>query len=79
MTIETKYNIGDEVWLADRETKLIKCRVERIRIDVAEGVMNERYDIMNNKWCFPITMPVCMLFPTKEELLKSLQYENNKI
>lgn len=72
MTIETKYNIGDEVWVAMSETKLRRCRIERVKIDVAEGVMNERYDIMADKWCFPITMPSAALFPTKEELLKSL-------
>ena len=71
MTIETKYNIGDEVWVTNCENVPIKCCVHRIRIDIANGVENVRYDIQHKDWRFPITMPSYALFPTKEELLKS--------
>lgn len=72
MTIETKYNIGDEVWVAVSETKQEKCKVDRIRIDIVGGRRNISYDIISENWAFPITMPSSALFRTKEELLKSL-------
>lgn len=69
MTIETKYNIGDEVWFMD---DLQPTSGEILMIDI------ERYKRMQfTKY----TVALCdvltsfyedKLFPTKEELLKSL-------
>lgn len=51
MTIETKYNIGDEVWVKVQGNPTA-LKVENDDMNVA---LDEKY-----------------LFPTKEELLKSL-------
>lgn len=67
MTIETKYNIGDEVWMM--HCKKPTCvLITNYRID--------KYDIMYlyegafiaEQWAFEDD-----LYPTKEELLKSLE------
>lgn len=74
MRIETKFNIGDEVWLM-WENMAVSAVVKEMHIEVSE-----------KKWCVvraecycKITNPhftrekhESLLFPTKEELLKSL-------
>ena len=73
MTIETKYNIGDEVW----------CIYCRIKVFTIEGVRVTTKDV--KKFCikrFKETVIEYLIdgewvneydiFPTKEELLKSL-------
>lgn len=67
MTIETKYNIGDEVWY--KVSKEIHYdRISNIRIDVdCLGEIHIDYELWND-----LTKEECELFPTKEELLKSL-------
>ena len=73
MTIETKYNIGDEVWC-------LYCRIKKFTI---VGVRVTTKDV--RKWCIKrFTETVIeylidgewveesQLVPTKEELLKSL-------
>jgi hypothetical protein len=67
MTIETKYNIDDEVWY-----KVFKeihyDRISNIRIDVdCLGEIQIDYELWND-----LTKEECELFPTKEELLRSL-------
>ena len=77
MSIETKYHIGDEVWFmwgnkaqksqvydvaytficADFELEMPQCRID-YKVVLASGVL--------------IRMPESCIFPTKEELLKSL-------
>ena len=66
MTIETKYNIGDEVWvMSDNRPTMLKI----IRIVVTcDGLKTEiLYRTSFGKYLFE---QEC--FPTKEELLKSL-------
>ncbi len=68
MTIETKYNIGDEVWFYDEGIELALCAkiVFAIKDEenelsyYIEGVITSRYVLESE------------IFPTKEELLKSL-------
>lgn len=74
MTIETKYNIGDEVWLM-YENKAITAQV--IEMNVAIGI--NFYSEVDAKCFCKIKCPHFTreihdshLFPTKEELLKSL-------
>ena len=70
MTIETKYNIGDEVWFADqgqplyREVVMIEPRIRKDRqiIKYYVDFDDVRLAIFYEE----------DLFPTKEELLKSL-------
>lgn len=65
MTIETKYNIGDEVWFADGKQKkqgIIWCVF-------CFGEMFF-YQVMWKDTLYPTYEKY--LFPTKEELLKSL-------
>lgn len=72
MTIETKYNIGNEVWLLwfIRPTKMV---VESIEFRKDEKTACIWYFVVN-----PNDRQECYnaneyeLFPTKEELLKSL-------
>ena len=70
MTIETKYNIWDEVWVNDLG-KPHQFNVEEIDIWVDRFRTNISYRLKDNMR-FSITMLECGLFPTKEELLKSL-------
>jgi hypothetical protein len=70
MTIETKFNTGDEVW-AHLDEQCMKGKVVNITIyikrnDSVEGWYNVMFD--DDDVCLPSTH----LFPSKEELLKSL-------
>lgn len=67
MTIETKYNIGDEVWTIV-EHKV--CKYPILSITVKKIMRTEvivMYYIGNCEWRYEEE-----LFPTKEELLNSL-------
>ena len=69
MTIETKYNLGQEVWMHLSN----RCICGKI-IDVRAYTSNKRkmivYELFVEDEC--ISMLEKHLFPTKEELLKSL-------
>lgn len=72
MTIETKYNIGDEVWVewSTRPTKMV---VESIEFNKDEYTECLWYFVVNpngRQECYDANE--CELFTTKEELLKSL-------
>ena len=70
MTIETKYNIGDEVWFNSLGHH-IKGKVDEINISVLiDGSVQIIYSIDKSGYFFE--RPDYDLFPTKEELLKSL-------
>lgn len=78
MKIETKYNIGDKVWMSffDKPKEVvitgIKCTLRGI------SLICKYYNI--SKGCeSDVEIPEDFIYPTKEKLLKSLQYENNKI
>lgn len=69
MTIETKYNIGDEVWV------LLGNRPFEVKITDIYYFAKERkatYYCSNIEFAFDTALYEEMLFPTKEELLKSL-------
>lgn len=75
MTIETKYNIGDEVWrLAGYPEEPEKVTITGMRLgyrddyDEYMGKQSVFYSID----CSAIEHEERELFPTKEELLKSL-------
>lgn len=82
MTIETKYNIGDEVWCNYRNeewgstdrTRVVKGYIMAIHISIWDNSelyvkysVSERMDSRN--WFSKLESDV---FPTKEDLLKSL-------
>lgn len=64
MTIETKYNIGDEVWLKTYSGNLFCDTIIEIHI-IQDGLIV--YSLLNFA-----DRAEDELFPTKEELLKSL-------
>lgn len=65
MTIETKYNIGDEVWFTTRHREPVKAKITEIHIVGTSLSLLYLFD----KYLPRIDR---YLFPTKEELLKSL-------
>ena len=67
MTIETKYNIGDKVWLM-YANKAVHTRVKSIAIKVEPSMTLVEYDMED----YPKYLTDEEIFPTKEELLKSL-------
>lgn len=70
MKIETKYDIGQEVW-AYLDEQCIKGRISNIRIYVKQ---NDSIDCWYNVMFDDddVCLPSNYIFPTKEELLKSL-------
>lgn len=64
MTIETKYNIGDEVWFMGHQGYPHRDRVASIRIMSDLSIL---YYLEVN-----LSREENELFPTKEELVKSL-------
>lgn len=66
MTIETKYNIGDEVW-AIRDNRPSMYKITKVTLVCDDIDLNISYKTRCCKYFFESE-----LFPTKEELLKSL-------
>ena len=67
MTIETKYNIGDEVWFRGYKG-IYQDKIFHIHINInCDGEIQINYEL----WGYTIKEE-SKLFPTKEELLKSL-------
>lgn len=69
MTINTKYNIGDEVWFSE-EGDAICEKILGIEINVYKGKLFIEYLFANDSYQYGLNEVA--LFPTKEELLKSL-------
>ena len=77
MTIETKYNIGQEVWAKENYGKnIIQCEVQDLR---ATSVFLDRTPTIEYTLRYCVKGKLKLLhrleedvFPTKEELLKSL-------
>lgn len=72
MTIETKYNIGDMLWVGDyKEPTQYKvvgikfCKWDGMEEDLVYTMLNPKNNDYSN-------MVEKYLYPTKEELLKSL-------
>ena len=72
MTIETKYNIGDEVW-GEWYMEIAMFKVKGICI-IVEGIKTSiLYDLIDTQdYTNEASMTEEYLFPTKEELLKRL-------
>ena len=73
MTIETKYNIGDEVWFTHDHIAM-RGVVERISINTWGGEAQIFYEINPPQRALTEVGEVWegFLYPTKEELLESL-------
>jgi hypothetical protein len=68
MKIETKYNIGGEVWVNDNGTPR-KCRVKYIEVLALELMGTTiKYKVLS----YEPPIREALLFATEEELLKSL-------
>ena len=74
MTIETKYNIGDVVWWVEGSNNTPHSGIiSVIRINVFDKSVVMQYGIKEELNGFPYTKWLYdCVFPTKEELLKSL-------
>lgn len=85
MTIETKYNISDEVWTAfckNGVVGVVKCRITDFEIKQYESRRFIKYGLIaiaentceygTAEYEIPDKYYEEYLFPTKEELLKSL-------
>lgn len=74
MTSETKYNIGDEVWLM-YENMAMTAQVIEMNIEIRECIVS---DVSTDCFCkikcpyFTRTIHESHIYATKEELLKSL-------
>lgn len=71
MEIKTKYNIGDEVWVANIFREPIEVEVYGIVAEVKDSNVLIDYHVGFNKNSCTLRKEE-LLFPTKEELLKSL-------
>lgn len=71
MEIKTKYNIGDEVWVANVFREPIEVKVYGIVAEVKDNnVLIDYYIGVDKNSC--VLRKEELLFLTKEELLKSL-------
>lgn len=75
MKIETKYNIGQEVWGVSYK-EIWRGRITAITTYHIFGISRIDYKVYVEEEMH-FTFREQDLFPTKEELLKSLQDENN--
>ena len=70
MTIETKFNIGDRVWLIGNHA-LLQGKITKLSLDVEEGnKINLSYFVQTIKFNGWIDSEY--VFRTKQELLESL-------
>ncbi len=75
MTITTKYNIGDSVWVISKN-QVVQTTIKRVSMfqntDFQDFVwdLDLEGDTGNN--LLPAYRPESKLFPSKEELIKSL-------
>lgn len=71
MTIETKYNIGQKVWAANIFREPIKVKVYGVVAEVKNNNILIYYRVgFDKNGC--VLRKEELVFPTKEELLKSL-------
>ena len=71
MNIKTKYNIGDEVWTSFGEIPML-CEIKGIEVIEVEGFLKVVYSVSAQDERIFGSRFSGELFPTKEELLKSL-------
>ena len=68
MTIETRYNVGDEVWYK-RRGKISQDTISEIKVNIdCFGETSVHYQLWNDD----VLKEENDLYPTKEELIKSL-------
>lgn len=73
MKIETKYNIGDEVWVCDTAKNIYVGTISKVRIYLLEdGIFIDCLVNLNAPTSWNCWIAETAIFPTKEELLKSL-------
>jgi hypothetical protein len=73
MTIETKYNIGDEVWVCDTDKHIYVGTISKVRIYLLEdGIYIDCLVDFNAPIVWNCWISEKAVFPTKEELLKNL-------
>lgn len=66
MTIETKYNIGDKVWAMYCNSPF-EYEIDKVIVIHDYRETSTQYRVVGHKYFFDFE-----IFPTKEELLKSL-------
>jgi hypothetical protein len=77
MTIETKYNIGDEVWVIV-ENEVQRLRIKEVTASAHTVTRSEdgKFEVLKFRIVYHFVngeqVPESRCFPTKEELLKSL-------
>lgn len=77
MTIETKYDIGQAVWVI-MNNKAQHLRIEKIEASIDKAMITEDGNFLISKYTFLYSVGYDNwykendIFPTKEELLKSL-------
>lgn len=71
MTIETRYNIGDEVWAIFSGVHML-CKIEDVALLIFHNDEVIAYSVSSINERHFGTRFTSELFPTKEELLKSL-------
>ena len=71
MTIETKYNIGDEVWITNIFMNPTEVKIYGIVAEIKDNKVLIDYHVGLSKDSCTLTKEE-LIFPTKEELLKSL-------
>ena len=73
MTIETKYNIGDEVLAGMGLYRMQPVKIKGINISCDSSGFSISYEVVPiDGWKVPIRTSEYNLFPTKEDLLNSL-------
>ena len=74
MTIETKYNIGNEVWTTDYLNRPMQGKISAVNSHVSKRKTENwiSYYIIPYGYNLGVMRREQHIFPTKEELLKSL-------
>lgn len=71
MTIETKYNIGDEVYYK-RFGEVYELKIIGVKVIEKKPISSIEYYVIEDDDNISMCLAEQLLFPTKEELLKSL-------
>lgn len=77
MTIKTKYNTGDKVWIKTLTKGVQKWKIREINIEILENKKYRELYKIERDGLYYIAF-LSELFPTKEKLLKSLRYEKER-
>ena len=77
MTLETKYNIGDAVWVI-ANNKVHHIRIDEIKVSIGKAMISKDGVLSISEYKISYSVgwddwrKESDIFPTKEELLKSL-------